>query len=89
MMQVRTLGDGESVSVNRNEYLLAELALTLLQTCLKRETLDLKVKAHMEMLNPFVAVTQKLMPSKHDTVFVLALKIFSLLLPLHLPATYS
>jgi hypothetical protein len=75
------------VSVNRNEYLLAELALTLLHTCLKRETVDLKVKAHMEMLNPFVAVTQKLMLSKHDTVVVLALKIFSLLLPLHLPAT--
>jgi hypothetical protein len=74
------------VSVNRNEYLLAELALTLLHTCLKREKVDLKVKAHMEMLNPFVAVTQKLMLSKHDTVVVLALKIFSLLLPLHLPA---
>ncbi len=87
MMQVSTLGDGESVSVNRNEYLLAELALILLHTCLKRETVDLKVKAHMEMLNPFVAVTQKLMPSKHDTVVVLVLKIFSLLLPLHLPAT--
>jgi U3 small nucleolar RNA-associated protein 20 len=87
MMEVSTLGDGESVSVNRNEYLLAELALTLLHTCLKREKVDLKVKAHMEMLNPFVAVTQKLMLSKHDTVVVLALKIFSLLLPLHLPAT--
>ena len=86
MMEVSSLAEGDAVSVNRNEYLLAELALTLLHTCLKRETVDLKAKANLEMLDPFVAMMQKLMLSKHDSVVVLALKIFSLLLPLHLPA---
>jgi U3 small nucleolar RNA-associated protein 20 len=47
---------------------------------------DLKVQRTLEMLDPFVGVTQKLMLSKHDSIVVLALKIFALLLPVHLPA---
>ena len=38
------------------------------------------------MLDPFVGVTQRLMLSKHDSVVVLALKIFALLLPIRLPS---
>jgi len=86
MLEVSTLGGSDAVNVNRNEYLLAELALTLLHTCLKRETVDLKVKEHLEMLDPFVGVSQKLMLSKHDSIVVLALRVFTLVLPLNLPA---
>jgi hypothetical protein len=76
----------DAANVNRNEYLVAELALTLLHTCLKRDTIDLKVQRNLEMLDPFVGIAQKLMLSKHDSVVVLALKIFALLLPVRLPA---
>ena len=71
----RTAVTGEAANVNRNEYLIAELALTLLHTCLKRGTVDFKVKINLEMLDPFVEVCKRLMLSKHDSLVVLALKV--------------
>lgn len=44
------------------------------------------MQRNLEMLDPFVGVTQKLMLSKHDSIVVLALKIFALLLQIHLPS---
>ena len=77
---------GGGSGVNRNEYLMAELALTLLHVRLKREAVDVRAQKMREMLDPFVGVAQRLMLSTHDAVVVLALKIFALLLPMKLPA---
>lgn len=75
--------------VNRNEYLFAEFALTLLCAALKRDVLNPKELVVRQMLNPYVPLLRQLLFSKHDDVVVLSLRSLSLLLKADLPSLTS
>ena len=68
---------GAGGAVNRTEHMLAGLAMGLLVASLKRETLKVSDKTVAEMLDPFVAVTQRMLLSTHDTIVAPALAVLS------------
>ena len=69
-----------------NLHVLAEFALSLFFSCLKRNKFDMKDNEQVSMLNPFIPLLVNALDSLHEKSRILSLKCMNLLVKAPLPA---